>query len=449
MLIAVGVLTVLLLTGATGYFVAQEFAYVAVDRGALRELADAGDPAAARALEITRRLSFTLSGAQLGITVTALLVGYVSEPYLGEGLAEVLGFTGLSTEARLSVSVVVALLFSTFVQMVLGELGPKNLAIARPVPLARALSRSTLIYLTLAGPLIRLFDTASNRLLRAVGIEPVDELAHGATPEDLHSIIGRSHADGLLDEDLVQLLERGLAFGHLRADQVMTPRIDVRVLRTDDPASRLTDLLGTGSSRFPVVGSNVDDVVGVVSVAELLGLTIAERGSTTVGQIAIPPLMLPGSLPLPTALQRLRTEHRQLAIVVDEYGGFAGVISFEDVAEEVVGEILDEDDLDEPVIHVQADGSWLVPARLRLDEVTQQIDVPLPEDELYDTVSGLVLHRLGRTATVGDRVEVSWPTRTARGEPATARALLLVTAVERHVPSTVKLRQLPVEVEAS
>src|SRR5699024_16802 len=179
MLILSGLLVIVVLTALTGYFVAQEFAYVAVDRGRLQQLAAEGDRAAERALKVTSRLSFSLSGAQFGITLTALLVGFAGEPLLGRGLAALLGFSDLSPAATTSLSVAVTLIIATGVQMVLGELGPKNLAIARSVQLARALSRSTLIYLAVAGPIIHLFDAASNRLLRAVGIEPLEELPQG------------------------------------------------------------------------------------------------------------------------------------------------------------------------------------------------------------------------------------------------------------------------------
>ncbi len=439
MLIATGLLTILLLTAATGYFVAQEFAFVAVDRGELQRLADDGDRAAERAQRVTSRLSFTLSGAQFGITVTALVVGYVSEPLLGEGLAEALGFTGLNRAERLSVALVVALLFSTLVQMVVGELAPKNLAIARATPLARALSRSTLVYLALAGPVVRLFDRASTALLRRVGIEPIEELPQGATPEDLAGIIDESRTQGLLDADLSRLLDRALAFRHLVAEQVMTPRIDVTVVRTDDTAAHVAELLGTGNSRFPVTGRDVDDIVGQVGVTELLEVPVDERANTRVRAIMTTPVRIPTSLPLPDVLERLRTERRQLAVVVDEYGGFAGVVSFEDVAEEVVGEILDEDDADEPVIQRRVDGSWLVPARMRIDEVAAQTDLSLPEHEGFDTVGGLVLDLLGRVAEVGDTVELADDPAAGNGAPVrTAR--LEVLEVDRHVPLTVLVR---------
>ncbi|RZU46699.1 CBS domain containing-hemolysin-like protein, partial [Krasilnikovia cinnamomea] len=363
MLIAVGVLSIVLLTAVTGYFVAQEFAYVAVDRARLRVLADGGDTAAGRALRVTQQLSFVLSGAQVGITVTALLAGYVAEPFLGRGTAELLGAAGWSAAASASVSMVVALLFATVVQMVLGELAPKNLAIAQPEALARVLSRSTLLYLTVAGPVIRVFDAAANRLLRGVGIEPVEELPQGATTEDLDRIIAAAHTHGGLDARAARLLDHGLDFRVRTAGEVMRPRVDVVTVGVGDPALRVVTLLQTGHSRFPVLGDGVDDVVGVVSIADVVALEPADRGTTAVGALAAAPVLVPESAPLPAVLERLKGAHRQLAVVVDEYGGFAGVVTLEDVAEELVGEIVDEDDLPEPVIEQAADGSWLLPGR--------------------------------------------------------------------------------------
>ncbi|GAA3013829.1 hemolysin family protein [Actinokineospora diospyrosa] len=437
MLILIGVLSVLLLTAATGYFVAQEFAYVAVDRNRLRQLAEDGDKAAERAYRVTQRLSFVLSGAQFGITVTALLVGYVSEPFLGDGTAELLGLAGLPDGVSTALSLVVALLFSTVVQMVFGELAPKNLAIAKPEALARSLSRSTLVYLAVAGPLIRLFDTVSTRLLRAVGIEPIEELPQGATAEDLRGIIGESRQGGHLDAGTTRLLEGGLDFRTLTAGQVMTPRVDVHLLRADEPVVRVVELLDTGRSRFPVVGSDVDDVIGVVGIAEVLTVAAADRASTPVHEIAVAPLFLPDSLPLPEVLERLRAEHRQLACVVDEFGGFAGVVSFEDVAEEVVGEILDEDDHMEVQAVAHADGSWSVPARWRVDEVAEVTGIELPESAGYDTVSGLVMQHLGRVPRPGDHVEVQVALAADDLDEGPHTAVVSVTEVHRRVPRTV------------
>lgn len=441
MLIALGLFLIIVLTAATGYFVAQEFGYVAVDRGKLQQQAERGDLAAARALNVTGRLSFMLSGAQLGITVTALLVGYVAEPYLGDGLAALLGGVGVPASVSLPVSVVLALFVATVIQMIFGELAPKNLAIVRAESLARALSRSTLIYLAIAGPVIRLFDAAATRLLRRVGIEPVEELPTGATPEDLEQIIAESRLGGHLDPEMSTLLDRGLDFRQLTAGEVMVPRVDVHTVRADEPVSRVVELLDSGHSRFPVRGAEgVDDLVGVVGIADVLGVPPQQRADTPISAVAVPPLLVPETLPLPTVLDRMRAGHRQLACVVDEYGGFAGVISLEDIAEELVGPIRDEDDPPERAPVRQPDGSWVVPARWRIDEVADSTGIVLPEAPEYDTISGLVMRELGRVPEVGDRVEIRLPVDVDGDHHSPRRAAVEVLAVDRHVADSVRLR---------
>jgi CBS domain containing-hemolysin-like protein len=444
MLIVIGLGLILALTVATGYFVAQEFAYVAVDRSRLQGLAADGDAAATRALRVTSRLSFVLSGAQIGITVTALLAGYVAQPYLGQGLADLLGLAGLPVGVSLSISVVAALLIATVIQMVLGELAPKNLAVARAEAIALRLSRSTLIYLTVAGPLIHLFDATSSRLLRLVGIEPVEEIPQGATAQDLDRIIATSYEQGLLDEDTTRLLDRGLDFRSRIAGEVMVPRVDVVTLHQDDPAVRVVELLDTGHSRFPVVGASVDEVVGVIAIGDVVEVEPADRHHVTAGSLASPPVVVPFTLALPAVLERLRTAHRQLAIVVDEFGGFAGIVSLEDIAEELVGEIRDEDDLPEADAIENPDGSWLLPGRWRLEQVEEVTGVSLPGDDGYDTVSGLVMARLGRIPVSGDELVVDLPPRfDYEGRPVLPeRVRLRVETVLRRVPGFVALERL-------
>ncbi|MFF0269360.1 hemolysin family protein [Kribbella sp. NPDC004536] len=444
MLILAGLGLILVLTVATGYFVSQEFAYVAVDRSRLRTLAEDGDAAAARALKVTERLSFMLSGAQVGITITALLAGYFAEPYLGEGLEHLLGAAGVPQSVGLSISVILALLLATIIQMVLGELAPKNLAIARAEAIALRLSRSTLMYLTLAGPVIHLFDSASNRILRRVGIEPVEELPQGATPQELDRIIETSYEQGLLDEDTMRLLDRGLDFRGRTAGEAMVPRVDVVTVHRDEPLTRVVELQDTGHSRFPVVGESVDEVVGVVAIGDVVELDPADRATIAVGSLASPPVAVPTTLPLPGVLERLRVARRQLAIVVDEYGGFAGIVSLEDIAEELVGEIRDEDDLPETRLVQGGDGSWVVPARWRLDEVEGATGVPLPTSDDYETVSGLVMARLGRIPDVGDTLVVELPQRIDHeGKPIPAEHVrLTVQTLERRVPGIVVMERM-------
>jgi CBS domain containing-hemolysin-like protein len=439
MVILVGLLLVILVTAVTGYFVAQEFGYVAVDRGRLRQEADQGDEAAQRALKVTERLSFMLSGAQLGITVTALVVGYVAEPFLGAGLAELFGVAGVPDAVSMPLSVFLALLVATVVQMVLGELAPKNLAIARPEGVAKRLSRSTLMYLAVFGPVIRLFDVAAAKLLRRIGIEPIEELPEGATEEDLEQIIAESRAEGHLDPELSALLDRGLDFRRRTAAEVMVPRVDVQTVRADDPLIRVVAMLDTGRSRFPVQrGSGVDEIVGVIGITDVLEVAPADRGTTLVSSLAVAPLFVPSSLRLPAVLDRLRGGHRQLACVVDEYGGFAGIITLEDIAEELVGPIRDEDDLPEPAPVRQDDGRWVVPARWRIDEVADATGVHLPEDPGYDTVSGLVMALLGRVPHIGDEVAITVPP-TLEDPP--VELVLRVLSVDRHVPGTVRISE--------
>lgn len=427
MLIAVGLALIVALTLATGYFVAQEFSYVAADRSRLQHEAAEGDAAAKRALRVTERLSFMLSGAQVGITVTVLLIGYLAEPYLGRGLNDLFG-TALPPGASTALALTIALLFSTAVQMILGELAPKNLAIARAEDVAKALSRSTLIYRAASAPLVGFFDRSANRLLRMVGIEPVDELPEGATVEDLEQIVEEAKDGGHLDAETARLLERGLEFRERTAAEAMMPRVSATTVAADEPLTEVVELVErTGHSRFPVLGPDgVDDIVGVVSVFDVLAVPAARRGTTTAGAVAVSPLLLPAALPLPAVLDRMRRGRRQLACVVDEYGGLAGIITLEDVSEELVGPISDEVDPPEPAPVRQRDGSWLVPAWLRIDEVADATGVELPESEHYDTLSGLVLRQLGRMARVGDQVDVDG-------------VRLRVVAVQRQVPRTVQV----------
>ncbi|NIK62123.1 hemolysin family protein [Kribbella shirazensis] len=443
MLILAGLGLILVLTVATGYFVAQEFSYVAVDRSRLQTLAADGDAAAGRALKVTARLSFVLSGAQVGITITALLAGYVAEPYLGQGLENVFGAAGVPETASMSISVVLALLMATIIQMVFGELAPKNLAIARAESIALRLSRSTLVYLAVAGPLIHLFDSASNRILRRVGIEPVEELPQGATPQELDRIIETSYEQGLLDQDTMRLLDRGLDFRGRTAGEAMVPRVDVITMHRDEPLTRVVELQDTGHSRFPVIGASVDEVIGVVAIGDVVELEPADRATIAVGSLASAPVAVPTTLPLPGVLERLRVARRQLAIVVDEYGGFAGIVSLEDIAEELVGEIRDEDDLPETGPVQGGDGSWVVPARWRLDQVEEATGVPLPDGDYYETVSGLVMARLGRIPVVGDSTVVELPHRIDHeGRPVPAEFVrLTVQTIERRVPGIVVMER--------
>ncbi|MDL4820526.1 hemolysin family protein [Actinomadura opuntiae] len=432
---ALGLLAVLMLTAATGYFVAQEFAFVTADRPLLDQRAAEGDRAAARAVRVMERLSFMLSGAQLGITVTALVVGFIAKPALADLISPVLDTAGVPRAASGGVAVALGFVLATVLQMVLGELFPKNLALARAEAMARWLAASTLVYLAVAAPVIRMFDAAANRLVRAVGIEPVEELHHGATLEELGHIIGESGEQ--FQEAHADLLERALVFSERDAEEVMVPRVDVVTVPASARASELSEIItASGHSRYPVVGERVDDVVGIVGLAELILLDPAESERTEVGAIARPPLLLPSSLPLPDVVARLRGADVPVACVVDEYGGFAGLITWEDVAEELVGEIADEHDPDEDLA-IRRGEWWTTDAGLRVDEVAHETGIGLPQGD-YETVAGLLLRRLGRVARPGDVVRVELEPTRLDEPPRTA--VVEVLTVHRHVPELIRIR---------
>ncbi|MGQ0845762.1 MAG: hemolysin family protein [Sporichthyaceae bacterium] len=436
----VGLLVVLAITAATGYFVAQEFSYMAVDRSRLKARSAAGDLAATRALAVTQRTSFMLSGAQLGITVTALLVGFVAEPLIGSALGDALGGVGISTGVGVAIGTAAALLFSTFVQMIFGELFPKNLAIARPEPVALRLAASTTLYLTLFGWLIRVFDQASNLLLRAIRIEPVHDVEHAATARDLEHIVEDSRDSGDLPAELSVLLDRILDFPAQNAEHAMIPRSRVDTVRASDSLDSVRERMGAGHSRYPVLDDGEDDaIVGVVHLQDVLA---AGDGQASAGSLMRAPALVPTSMALPDVLRLLTATRNQLACVLDEYGGFAGVLTTEDLAEELVGEITDEHDPDAPEPALEEPGAWIIPGEVHLDEVERTIDRELPRDG-YQTLSGLLIAEHGALPEIGTVVDVELPQDLSHldeeAEITGEFVRLEVLELERHVPSLVRL----------
>lgn len=440
--IVVGILVVIVITAVTGYFVAQEFAYMAVDRSRLKARAAAGDTSAERALSVTRRTSFMLSGAQLGITVTGLLVGYVAEPLIGSGVGQLLGDVGIPVALGVGIGTVIAIGFSTVVQMVLGELFPKNLAIARPERLARWLARSTTLYLAVFGWLIALFDKSSNLLLRALRIEPVHDVEHSATPRDLERIVAESGATGELPAELSVLLDRVLDFPTRTAEHAMLPRTRVDTVRATAPVGDVIAAMGTGHTRYPVLDG--DEVVGVIHLLDLLDWSAdaTANADATAVDVCRRAVVVPASLPLPQVITEIDSADDQMAVVIDEYGGFAGVVTVEDVAEELVGEIDDEHDREaSSVIEHTADG-WRVRGDAHLDEVSRAIGHDIPDQD-QETLAGLVIAAFQGLPAVGDEITVDLEPDAAflvlEVPPAPQIMRARVLEIERRVPSTVLL----------
>jgi len=408
--VLLGVAVVLVL--ANGLFVAAEFSLVTVERGPVEQRAEAGERGAIGVLAGLRTLSTQLSGAQLGITITSLLVGFLAEPSLASLLGPGLQDAGVPEDAVRGVALTLALVIATVVQMVVSELVPKNLAIVRPyrtavavVPFQRAFSMAT-------GPLLTFLNGNANWLLARVGVEAQEELASARSPEELQSLVRRSAEAGTLERPLSALLQRTLSFGERTAGDVLTSRGQVLFVEAATSVADVVELSRTsGHSRFPVTGrGGADEVLGVVSLRRCLRVPEDDRDHTEASQVMERTVVVPESIDLDELLVVLRTRSH-LALVADEYGGTAGVVTLEDLIEELVGEV--EDEHDEPGARIvrRPDGRLELTGLLRPDEL-RALGIPAEDDRDYDTLGGLVVDLLGRIAVAGDAVDLDgWQLR--------------------------------------
>ncbi|MFD5387686.1 hemolysin family protein [Streptomyces sp. NPDC056669] len=401
----------LVLILANGFFVAAEFGLVTVERPDAERAADEGDKRARTVVEALRELSFQLSGTQLGITITSLIVGMLAEPALGHLLTAPLEAVGLPHGAVSGIAVVLGMLLASAVQMVIGELVPKNWAVSRPLQVARFVAGPQYAFARFFRPVIALLNTVANRLVRALGVEPTEELASARTPGELVSLARHSARAGAIEQDTADLFVRTLSLGELTTQHVMTPRVRVSALHSSATAVDVLNLTrATGLSRFPVYRHRLDEVIGMVHLKDALAVPAGDRLRTSVSRIAQPPLLVPETLPVQPLLERLRSE-QPIAVVVDEYGGTAGVVTLEDIVEELVGEVRDEhdDEAAETPDLVQAlteDGrtAWDADGGCRVDTL-RRIGLDAP-DGPYETVAGLVADLLARIPVPGDTAEL-------------------------------------------
>lgn len=400
-----------LLILANGFFVAAEFGLVTVDRPDAERAAAAGDRRARAVVRALRELSFQLSGTQLGITITSLVVGMLAEPALAQLLDGPLTATGLPEGAVSGVAVVIGVLLASAVQMVIGELVPKNWAVSRPLQVARFVAGPQHLFATVFRPVITLLNTVANRLVRLFGVEPTDELASARTRGELVSLARHPRWPAALEQDTADLFVRTLSLGHLTAQHVMTPRVKVIALQSDATAADVVNLTrATGLSRFPVYRERIDEIVGMAHLKDALAVPAQERQRVPVGRISVQAQLVPETVPVQQLLERLRNE-QPIAVVVDEYGGTAGVVTLEDIIEELVGEVLDEHDSEgdgrpELVSVATDDGrpTWDAEGSCRVLTL-QRIGLEVP-DGPYETVAGLVADLLGRIPAPGDRAEL-------------------------------------------
>ncbi len=436
-LVLLGLVVIAVIIAINGYFVAQEFAYMAVDRPTLRAMAEKGNSGARRALKVTNRTSFMLSGAQLGITITGLMVGYVAEPLVGESLGRMLGVTGIPPAVGITIGTVFALVLAAVVQMIFGELFPKNLAISNPTPMSLALARSTLIYMAAFGWLISFFDKASNGLLRLIRVEPVHDLDASANADDLEHMVEDSYDSGDLPEDLFVLLDRILDFPDRDVEHAMVPRSRTDFIEPETTIAEARELMSTSHTRYPVIGEG-EEPLGVLHLSDVLHCKPNDK--TLVSKKMREPLVVPTVMSLPEALKEMIETQNEMALVIDEYGGFAGVLTIEDLGEELLGEISDEHDTDEvEIIRELAEDKWQVPGSMPIDELERLMGIDIPEGD-WETVSGLLIGTKGSLPELGEVLEIEIEQDAediTSGEESIQILRAEVATIDRHIPDDV------------
>ncbi|MFE2250345.1 hemolysin family protein [Streptomyces lavendulae] len=400
----------LLLCLACGVFVAAEFSLTTVERSELERAVERGERGADSALAAVRSLTFQLSGAQLGITVTGLVIGMISKPSIAALLQGPFEAMGLSATAASSTALVLGTALSTVVLMVVGELVPKNWAISSPLAIAKRVATAQRVFSRAFRPLISHLNTTANRMVRRFGMEPTEELASARSPQELVALARHSAKAGALEKDTAELFVRTLNLADLTAENVMTPRVQVTALDVQTTAEDVANAtMATGLSRFPVYRGSLDTVVGTVHIKDVLALPAAERHRHPVSQLLREPLLVPESLTVDRLLDRLSGK-QTMAVVIDEYGGTAGVATLEDIVEEVVGEVRDEHDPHETSDLAPAgtdeSGRALYSAdgAARTDQL-RLIGLRVP-DGPYETLAGLIATELGRIPAVGDSLEL-------------------------------------------
>lgn len=400
------ILVTVLLILACGIFVAAEFALLAVNRQTVERLADKGDGPARGVLSALRTLSTQLSSAQVGITITNLAIGFLAEPVIARLISPVILAIGLPEASVSGIAIACGLIIATALTMVFGELVPKNLAIARPLGTARFIQRPLLFFTAVMRWPIRVLNGSANWILHRFGVEAREELASARSADELLSLVRRSAAKGTLAQDTATMLERSLGFTDLTALDVMTPRVRAKAVQADTSINDALALAASsGFSRYPVYGKNLDDIIGVVHVKHAFALPREERRTATVARIMRPAVLVPSSIELMKLLETLRGKGLQLAVVIDEFGGMDGIVTMEDVLEELVGDVRDEHDRSRSArIRPRGANAWVVSGLLRPDEIADELGIFLAEENDVETLGGLFMHQSRAVPNRGDHV---------------------------------------------
>lgn len=399
------------LTLGTFIFVAAEFSLVALDPAIIDKLVDDDDPATAKraggVAKALRHLSTELSGAQIGITLTTILLGYTMQEALANLIGVAIGRTPLAETAATILAVVISLVIVNAFSMLLGELIPKNWAISDPLRVAMAVSPIQRGFTAVFRPLITILNATANAILRRFGVTPREELSGARSAPELASLVRHSAQAGTLDVGTANLLTRSIAINELSAVDVMTDRLRLETVRKDETVSTLIELAArTGFSRFPVTGETLDEIEGVATLRRAIGVPFEKRHEVPTGAVMDQLSVVPETMKLAPLLVTLRDRGAQMALVVDEYGGTSGIVTLEDVIEEIVGEVADEHDRGRHGIREITANAWRIPGTLRPDELAGYTGVIVPEDGAYETVGGFILSSLGRLPHVGEQVEL-------------------------------------------
>ncbi|MCB0933927.1 MAG: HlyC/CorC family transporter [Mycobacterium sp.] len=404
--ILISLLGFVLLTLGTAVFVAAEFSLTALERSTVDANARTGGARDKMIQRAHRTLSFQLSGAQIGISITTLITGYLAEPVVARLLAPVLAAIHVPANLVDGVALVLALLIATSFSMVFGELVAQYLAVAVPLQTARVVAGPQVLFSTLSTPLIRLTNGTANWVLRRFGVEPADELSSARSPQELVSLVRTSAKQGALDQPTAKLVDRSLQFGGRIAEEFMTPRSKVVSLGVDNTVGDLLAAVReTGHSRFPVTRGDLDETIGVVHLKQVFEIPPEQRDSTKLIGLARPVPVVPSTLDGDALMEQVGASGQHAALVADEYGGIAGIVTTEDLIEEIVGDIRDEHDTTTPEVETIA-GGHRVSGLLRIDEVADETGFRAPEGD-YETIGGAVMHALGRIPAAGDSVELT------------------------------------------
>lgn len=395
---------------ANGFFVGAEFALLASRRTKLETMATEGSAGARNAVKSLSELTFMLAGVQLGITMASLGLGFVGEPavaHLLEGLIE--RFIELPSGVLHTLSLVIALTIVIFFHMVIGEMAPKNMAIADPERAAIWVSVPLRLYANMFRPFINLLNGFANWIVQRFGVDTPDERLSVHTVEEIGAMVQESARGGVIDQFEERLLSGAVELGERDAGAAMVPRTELSAMpSTATPEEIELRVVESGHSRIPIYRDSLDDIAGFFHAKDLLQIPREMRDRPLPAGLIRQMLVIPESRKLRPLLLEMRRQRIHAALVLDEHGGTAGIVTLEDLIEELVGEIRDEHDVTELGIQRLGGDRWVVPGGLRIDEAESRLGVVLPEGE-YETIAGFLMDQLGRIPKRRDVVEhESW-----------------------------------------